>query len=133
MRSEVEVEVQDRAASHCHPTLCILLPNRSHHTDEKGSISVTVADLSGTVVRDATIAITRRDEEWVPTIKNRRGGEFRATELEAGYYNVCVEAPGFAMIERAVILRDGDRVRIDFRMFRWVNPESWGKRVELNR
>lgn len=124
---------EDRPNSHRPPTLCILLPDSERNAAEKGSITVTVVDLSGSVVRAATITITRRDEEWVPAVKGRRVGEFRAAGLEAGYYNVCAEAPGFAMIERAVILRDGDRVRIDFRMFRWVKPEGLGIRVELNR
>lgn len=129
---EMRSAVEDRTGSHAHPTLCILLPNGARRPGERGSITATVADLSGSVVRDVTVTITRRDEEWIPTMKSKRAGEFRSVGLGAGYYNVCAEAPGFAMIERAVILREGDRVRIDFRMFRWVNPERL-KRVELSR
>ncbi|MGZ4816664.1 MAG: carboxypeptidase-like regulatory domain-containing protein, partial [Terriglobales bacterium] len=85
-------------------TLCLTLGAWAQK--DSGSIVGTVTDSSGAVVPDATIVVTEADQGTTFKTKTNSSGEFTATPLRVGRYNVAVERTGFRKAVAGPILVD---------------------------
>ena len=62
---------------------------------DTGSIVGTVTDSSGAVVPDANVLVTEVDQGTTFNTKTNSSGEYTATPLRVGRYNITVERAGF--------------------------------------
>ncbi len=99
-------------------TFCLLFLGLSLHAfGQDGTIVGTVTDPSGSVVANATIAVTQVETGIVRTSVTNESGQYVVPSLTNGHYNVSVKAAGFAGEEtKGVVLNVGDRTRVDFSM-----------------
>jgi hypothetical protein len=76
-----------------------------------GTISGTVKDPSGAMVKDANITITNPANGLTRTVTTSGSGEFSAPGLYPGTYNIAVEATGFKKMETTgIILSAADKL-----------------------
>ncbi|HYL35427.1 MAG TPA: carboxypeptidase-like regulatory domain-containing protein [Bryobacteraceae bacterium] len=66
-----------------------------------GIISGTVTDQSGAIISGATVTITNKATSAARNLASNAEGLFNAPSLEAGQYEVRVEAPGFRTLVRS--------------------------------
>lgn len=81
-----------------------------------GDISGTVFDPSGSVVPNATITVTNKDTGLVRTLPAGGKGEYSATSLPAGIYELRAEAPGFRVLLREATVAVGAVTTADLHM-----------------
>src|SRR5262245_9745072 len=78
-----------------------------------GTISGTITDPSGAVVKDAPITIRNKATGFTRQTKSENDGAYSAPALPAGDYEVQVQAQGFRTMLRQVTVNVGTIVKID--------------------
>ena len=81
-----------------------------------GTISGTVTDQSGAVIRDASIIIKNKATGIERQLKSDSDGNFAAAALPAGDYEVRAEANGFRTILREATVATGAIVKVELNM-----------------
>lgn len=78
------------------------------------SIMGTITDQNGAVIPGATISLSNAAMQVALYTSTDYNGQFRIENLQAGVYELRIEAPGFAPNERAgVYVRANDEARVD--------------------
>lgn len=88
----------------------------SVRADLTGDIQGTVIDISGAVVAGAKITIKYRSTGATRVVYPGDSGEFSAPQLEIGDYQISVEKDGFKTFNQDVVVRSGEKTRVDVRM-----------------
>lgn len=88
----------------------------SAHADLTGDIQGTVSDSTGAGVPGAKITIKNLSTGQLHVITASQEGEFSAPQLVIGSYRVTVEKDGFKTFEQNVLVRSGEKTRIDAAM-----------------
>jgi hypothetical protein len=96
----------------------MLLPARLSAQNIYASLTGTVTDASGGVIRNAAITVTNLDTGLRRTTTTDDQGNYLLTQLPAGSnYQISVESQGFqSQIQGGLVLQVDQRVRVDFRM-----------------
>src|ERR1700676_1788086 len=81
--------------------------------DLTGDVQGTVTDASGARVADAKITIKNLGTGATRTVTTGSGGEFSVPQLEIGEHLVTVEKDGFKAFAQHVIVRSGEKIRVD--------------------
>ena len=81
--------------------------------DLTGDVQGTVTDASGARVADAKIAIKNTSTGATRTVTSGSEGEFSLPQLEIGSYQITVEKTGFKSFTQPVLVRSGEKTRID--------------------
>jgi len=82
---------------------------------QEATLVGTVTDFSGAVVPNATITITNLATGQVRKLASNEVGQYVATALPIGNYDVKAQATGFTLADtNGVVLNVGDRRRVDF-------------------
>jgi hypothetical protein len=81
-------------------------PDRTFAQVDQGSISGTISDPSGAVIRGATVMLTNVDNNLIFTRTTSGSGEYTFSPLKVGNYKLKVSAAGFATAERGDIRVD---------------------------
>jgi len=79
-----------------------------------GSISGTVTDANGALIKGATVTLTNTDRNQVQrTVSTNESGFYTATSLPLGHYNVTIENAGFKRVSvTGVMLNVSDALTI---------------------
>ncbi len=94
--------------------LLLLLSAGTLFSQETATIQGTVADQSGAVVPNATIAITNSSTGASRTVTTNQAGIYSAPDLPIGTYSVKVDAPGFKSYEQnGISVNVNATVRVD--------------------
>ena len=80
---------------------------------DRATLTGTVQDPQGAVVRDAQIKVTNLGTNSVATARTNDQGTYLVVNLPPGEYLVQVEAQGFQRFEQTVSLQTGARSRLD--------------------
>lgn len=78
-----------------------------------GTISGTITDPSGAVVKDAPITVRNKATGFTRQTKSENDGTYSAPALPAGDYEMRVQAQGFRTMQRDVTVNVGTIVKID--------------------
>ncbi len=81
--------------------------------DLTGDVQGTVTDASGARVADAKITIKNLGTGATRVATTGSGGEFSVPQLEIGEHVVTVEKDGFKAFAQHVIVRSGEKTRVD--------------------
>src|SRR3954453_12643360 len=82
---------------------------------QEATLVGTVSDTTGAVVPSAAITITNTGTGQVRKLTSNDAGQYVATALPIGTYDVKVQASGFSLADTTgVVLNVGDRRRVDF-------------------
>src|SRR5580765_7865500 len=81
-----------------------------------GTVSGTVMDQSGAVIRDVTIKVKNKATGIERNVSSDSDGNFSAPALGAGDYEVTAQAEGFRTIFREVTVATGSIVKVELRM-----------------
>jgi len=84
--------------------------------DITGDIQGTVVDSAGASVGQAKITVKNVATGTVRIIASNDEGEFTASQLDIGSYQVTVEKDGFKSFTQTVVVRSGERTRIEAQM-----------------
>ena len=88
----------------------------SVRADLTGDIQGTVIDSSGAVVAGAKITIKNRSNGATRVVYPGDSGDFSAPQLEIGDYQITVEKDGFKSFNQDVVVRSGEKTRVDVHM-----------------
>jgi len=92
---------------------------------QEATIVGTVTDSSGAVVPNATITVTNVATGQVRKMQSNDIGQYVATALPIGNYDVKAQATGFTLADTTgVVLNVGDRRRVDFALKVGTTRES---------
>ena len=84
---------------------------------QNATIVGTITDPSGAVVPNATITITHVETARATVLTSNDAGEYVASDISIGRYNVKAAATGFKVAERlGIVLQEHDRTRVDFQL-----------------
>ncbi len=84
---------------------------------QNATIVGTITDPSGAVVPNVTITITHVETGRATVLKSNDAGDYVASDIPIGRYNVKAAATGFKVAERlGIVLQEHDRTRIDFQL-----------------
>lgn len=84
---------------------------------QEATIVGTVTDQTGGLVPSITITITNQRTGAARALVTNHVGQYVASGLRIGVYDVKAESSGFAVEEfRGVVLNENDRRRVDFQM-----------------
>src|SRR5215471_13393506 len=81
-----------------------------------GTIVGTVTDPSGAVIQKATVTVTNKETGAYRVIQTGENGLYSAPSLQAGAYEVRVEASGFSAVIRSVQVETGVTSTLNFAM-----------------
>jgi hypothetical protein len=81
--------------------------------DLTGDVQGTVTDASGARVADAKVTIKNIGTGATRTVTTGSGGEFSIPQLEIGAHLVTVEKDGFKAFAQQVVVRSGEKTRVD--------------------
>jgi hypothetical protein len=81
----------------------------------RGNIYGTVLDASGAVLPGATVTISGASM-GARTTQSGDNGDFRILNLDPGTYKLSVSMPGFATVNREVVVTTGQNVNLTFGM-----------------
>ena len=97
-------------------TLCVVLGVfATQGFAQEATLVGTVSDTTGAVVPSAAITITNTGTGQVRKLTSNDAGQYVATALPIGTYDVKVQASGFSLADTTgVVLNVGDRRRVDF-------------------
>jgi len=84
--------------------------------DITGDIQGTVVDAAGASVAQAKITIKNVATGTVRTVTANEAGQFTSSQMDIGSYQVTVEKDGFKTFTQTVIVRDGEKTRIEAQM-----------------
>jgi hypothetical protein len=88
----------------------------SAFADLTGDIQGTVLDESGAGVAAAKITVKNLSTGTIRTVETDQAGEFSSPQMEIGSYLVTVEKDGFKTFTQTVVVRSGEKTRIDAQM-----------------
>ena len=88
----------------------------SAFADITGDIQGTVLDAAGASVAQAKITVKNIATGASRTVIANDAGEFTAAQLDVGSYLVTVEKDGFKSFTQTVVVRDGEKTRIQVQM-----------------
>jgi hypothetical protein len=109
----------------CLPFLLLLLVLPCASFAQNATIVGTVTDPSGAVMPNVNVTITNIDTNWTRTIPTNDAGQYAASDIQIGHYNVKAEASGFKVAEqKGIVLQVGDRLRVDFQMKMGTSSET---------
>jgi hypothetical protein len=110
--------------------LLLLLPTAllAQSTVSTGNINGTVTDSTGAAVAGAKVTITRTDTGVVTDVNTNSSGAYNSGSINAGKYQVRVQAKGFAAAETSVLATIGNNSAVNFRL--QVGSESTTVNVE---
>src|SRR5215469_8338646 len=77
-----------------------------------GTITGTITDASGSLIRQANVEITNRNTGVARTVNTNDDGFYSAPNLVPGVYIVAVSAPGFAPKGTTLTLTVGDEINL---------------------
>ena len=101
----------------CVLAACLLLAAVCFAQDSAtGAIRGTVEDAAGARVAGANLVVTATGKGWTRQTTSDEEGGFLLPLLEPGEYAVRVEAPGMAVLERAVQVEVGGTVEVALRL-----------------
>src|SRR5215472_8083212 len=114
--AESFVQAVTRHRRHVLPTLCVLLGLFvTQGFAQEATVVGTVTDSSGAVIPNAAITITNMGTGQVRNLATNDAGQYVASALPIGTYDVKVQAAGFGLSNTTgVVLNVGDRRRVDF-------------------
>lgn len=78
-----------------------------------GTISGTITDASGAVIKDASITVRNKDTGAERKVKSSEDGTFSAPALAAGPYEVTAQVNGFRTLLREVVVAVGTVATVD--------------------
>jgi hypothetical protein len=82
-----------------------------------GSISGTITDPSGAIIANAQVALRNVQTGVLLTSASNAAGQFLFTPLQAGNYQLSIEAAGFKKLERpGLILQVAEKLGVDARL-----------------
>jgi Carboxypeptidase regulatory-like domain len=87
-----------------------------HAQAPTGTILGSVTDPSGAAVPNASITITQKSTGTERKAVTNAAGLYNAPALQAGDYQVRVEAPGFRTVERGATVQVGENTTVDLTM-----------------
>jgi hypothetical protein len=92
---------------------------------QEGTILGTVTDPTGAAVPNAEVTILQLSTGTVRTFNTNDAGQFVASSLPIGKYDVKITAPGFKTEEQhGIVLNNTDRIRVDSQMKVGAKTES---------
>src|SRR5689334_15826311 len=105
--------------------LALLLASTVAYSQATATIVGTVTDPTNAAVPNATVTITNTDTGIVRTTTTNATGNYTATQLPIGHYNVKVVLAGFKTFEQTgITLNVNDTVRADAPLQVGVSQES---------
>src|SRR5882724_503438 len=81
-----------------------------------GDITGTVFDESGAVIPNAQVTITNKETGLVRNVVSNAGGQFSASALPSGQYEVKVEVSGFRTLLREAGVAVGGLTTVDMHL-----------------
>src|SRR5438128_6823518 len=81
-----------------------------------GDIEGTVLDAAGAAVLGAKVTIKSVSTGATRTVLTSESGEYSAPQIDIGEYQVSVEHDGFKTFTQKVVVRSGEKTRVDARM-----------------
>lgn len=102
-----------RSASHILSILLLLLTTVARAQAPVGTISGTVTDQTGAVVKDATITIRNKATDAERRTKSEDDGTYSAPALPAGEYEIRIQVSGFRTLLREATVSVGLVNKID--------------------
>ena len=114
--AESFVQAVTRHRRHLLTALCVLLGLCATQAfAQEATLVGTISDSSGAVVPNAAITITNMATGQVRKLASNEAGQYVASALPIGNYDVKVQASGFSLADTTgVVLNVGDRRRVDF-------------------
>ena len=94
----------------------LLLPLGAFAQVNTGNLSGLVTDLSGAVVRNATITVTSARTGYTRIVESGSDGAYIFPDLPIGGYTVTVSASGFSTLKETVTVYVGAHVRLDLQV-----------------
>jgi len=95
-------------------SLVALFPSRMPGQGLFGSIRGVITDAGGAVVQGATVKLTNVNTNVVTVLTTNSAGEYSATSLNPGIYDIQAEAPGFkAAIAKGITLQVNASPKVD--------------------
>jgi hypothetical protein len=88
----------------------------SAFADITGDIQGTVLDATGAGIAEAKITIKNLSTGTIRTLVASQAGEFSSPQMDIGSYQVTVEKDGFKSFSQTVVVRSGERTRIEAEM-----------------
>jgi hypothetical protein len=80
-----------------------------------GIIAGVVTDLAGAAVPGGRITVTNRTTGWSRIFISSEGGDYSATSLPPGDYQITAEATGFSLLERTATVEVGTTTKVNLR------------------
>jgi hypothetical protein len=84
--------------------------------DITGDIQGTVIDPAGATVSAAKVTIKNLSTGALRTVAANEAGEFSSPQMDIGSYQVTVEKDGFKTFTQTVVVRSGERTRIEAKL-----------------
>src|ERR1700730_17336335 len=81
-----------------------------------GDIEGTVLDSAGAAVLGAKVTIKSVNTGATRTVLTNQAGEYSAPQIDIGDYQISVERDGFKTFRQAVVVRSGEKTRVDAQM-----------------
>src|SRR6202790_4479881 len=81
--------------------------------DLTGDVQGTVTDGTGAGIADAKITLKNLDTGTTRQVTTGQNGEFSIAQLSIGSYAITVEKAGFKAYTQAILVRSGEKTRID--------------------
>src|ERR1700676_3953438 len=78
-----------------------------------GDVQGTVTDGTGAGIADAKITLKNLDTGTTRQVTTGQNGEFSIAQLSIGSYTITVEKAGFKAYTQAILVRSGEKTRID--------------------
>ena len=116
--AESLVQAVSRHRRHLLTALCLFLGLFAAQAfAQEATLVGTVTDSSGAVIPNAAITITNMGTGQTRKLASNDSGQYVATALPIGTYDVKVQASGFSLADTTgVVLNVGDRRRVDFNL-----------------
>ena len=100
--------------------LCALLEAQA----PTGTIAGRVSDPTGAAIPRIPVVISKKEEGFERSAETTAEGEYSASALEVGNYEVTVEAPGFKRLLRAAVVEAGSTTKVDLVLSLGPSSES---------
>src|SRR5450759_2259426 len=94
----------------------VLLASSLSAQTETGQITGTITDPTGAAVPGAKVTVRSAGTGMTRAVESSADGSYTVTNLLPAEYTVVVESPGFAKVERRVVVAVGTRIGQDIRL-----------------
>src|ERR1700693_5704922 len=84
--------------------------------DLTGDVQGTVSDPTGAGVAGAKVSIKNLATGQTRVVIASQSGEYSAPQMEIGSYQISVEKDGFKTYTQTVVVRSGEKTRVDAQM-----------------